>query len=251
MADNNLRVRIVASDEATKVVEGFKKRLEGARQPAQAFGRAAERAAKGTEKLGRAAEGDPLGRVSNGLRSVGREAHTAFRGVGRLSVGLGSLAEVGEIGIGAFGAGGLAGFAAAAIGAMALTKHWADVGVSTSNAAANIGMTTGELYRYQRAAALTGVSSGAVTQNLFGLSQSLSGALSGQNPQAAYMLNMLGVSARDAHGHVKPLAQLLPQLADRIDKLNPYGQAHAVQALGMEQICFRSSAKAAQRSRPK
>jgi hypothetical protein len=220
-----MRVRIVAQDEAQAVIDNFTKRLDRARKPAHALANANERVSKSTGKLNQAAAGDPFGRITNGLRSVRREAESAFHGVGRLSAGLSTLTEIG-------GWGG-AGAAGAALGAAALVKHWSDVGMATSNAAANIGITTGELYRYQRAAALTGVSSDAVTGSLTGLSQTMFQAANGLNPNAANMLRLLGVRATDAHGKMLPIAQLLPQIADSVDKLSPQGQMAAVSGLGM------------------
>lgn len=220
-----MRVRIVASDEAEAVLEKFKKRLDSARKPTEALGKATNRVAHNTRELGRATSSDIFGRVSNGLRSVGREASTAFHGIGRLSAGLGTLTELGGL--------GGAGIAGAALGIAGLVKHWSSVGVATTNAAANIGVTTAELYRYQRAAALVGVSGDSVTGNLTGLNQTVWQATKGLNPNAANMLNLLQVNATGAHGAMLPLAQILPKIADSIDKLPAAGQMAAISDLGM------------------
>jgi len=226
MSNNDMRVRIIASDEADAVIDKFNKRLSDTEKPAKRMAQAVNRASKATKGIGRAAAGDGMGVVSTGLHSIKREAEAAFQGVGRLSAGLGSLTELGGL--------GGAGIAGAALGIADLVKHWSDVGMVTSNAAANIGVTTGELYRYQRAAALAGVSGDAVTSSLSGLNTTVWQATKGLNPNAANMLNLLKVHAAGAHGAMLPLAQILPQIADSIDRLpTPQGQIAAVSGLGM------------------
>jgi hypothetical protein len=233
MPENNLKVRIVASDEATAVLEKFQKRIGGVEAPTKRFAKTTEQVAKSTRgwrQLGQAGSFDAIGK---GMRTIGHEAHSAFRSVGRLSVGLGSLAEVGEIGMGAIGAGGLAGIGAATIGVMALTKSWADHGVALSNSSMAMDMGADQLYRYQRAAALTGVSADTVTSSLGGLYNALSS--SKINPTVANALRVIGVNAQDAHGKLLPMTQLFPKIADAIDKMpNPYAQANAMQALGID-----------------
>src|ERR1700727_3655194 len=125
MPDNNLRVRIVANDEATAVLEKFKKRLGGVETPTKRLGKAAQEVTKSTRGWRQLGQGGAFDSVGKGIRTIGQEAHSAFRSVGRLSAGLGSLAEVGEIGMGAIGVGGAAGIGSALVGAAELTKHWA------------------------------------------------------------------------------------------------------------------------------
>lgn len=232
MADNNLRVRIVASDEASAVLDKFQKRLGTTEAPAKRLAKATgqvSKSTKGWRQLGQSGSFDEIGK---GLKSIGSQAHSAFRDVGRLSAGLGSLSNIGEIGMGAMGLGGAAGIGAALIGVAALTKAWADHGEALSNSGMSMDMGAGELYRYQRAAALTGVSADSVTSSLGGLYGAIRSSKT--NTAVANALRVIGVNAQDAHGKLLPVTQLMPKIFDGIDKLpNAYAQINAMQALGM------------------
>jgi soluble lytic murein transglycosylase-like protein len=101
------------------------------------------------------------------------------------------------------------------------------------NMSANIGITPGELIRYQRVGALRGVSGEAVAGGLQTLNQDLFQARIGNDPRAVQTFAALGIHAGIHSGHLESATKLLPQIADKIRGMTPQGQMATVQALGL------------------
>ncbi|HQT86356.1 MULTISPECIES: lytic transglycosylase domain-containing protein [Acidiphilium] len=223
MTDNTLRVKITAQDRAAKVIEDLENRIKRLRPPTMQAAGAMGHVNETTTRLERFAKGRTLPLASEHLRRISRDAFGAFRNIGRLSAEMGGLGEV--------LAGGtvLGGLAAAAI----LTKRWADQGMRLGNMSANIGITPGELIRYQRVGALRGVSGDAVAGGLQTLNQDLFQARIGNDPRAVQAFAALGIHAGIHSGHLESATKLLPQIADKIRGMTPQGQQATVQALGL------------------
>lgn len=223
MTDNTLRVKITAQDRAAKVIEDLENRIKRLRPPTMQAAGAMGHVNETTTRLERFAKGRTLPLASEHLRRISRDAFGAFRNIGRLSAEMGALGEV--------LAGGtvLGGVAAAAI----LTKRWADQGMRLGNMSANIGITRGELIRYQRVGALRGVSGDAVAGSLQTLNQDLFQARIGNDPAAMQAFAALGIHAGIHTGHLESATKLLPQIADKIRGMTPQGQMATVQALGL------------------
>lgn len=225
MANNTLRVTLTAKDEASAVLDAFKRRLTDVETPAKSMGRALETVNQRNQGLTQFSRSLTLPSITHGFQSITRESYDAFRNIGRLGEGMGALTEIaglGTLGIGAMGA-----------GAFMLTKHWSDVGSSLKFTAANIGITVGQLYRYRRVADLAGVSGDTMTEGLGNLQMKLWDAAGGRDPAMVSTLRYLGIHAGVAHGKIKPLASLLPEIADKIDAIrNPQAQVRVAEALG-------------------
>lgn len=226
MANDDIRVKISAKDEASVVLGDLIKRLKQAGLPTKGLSRDLAGLNRETNSLSRFSRGFALPRMVQGLRGMRREADEMRKGLTRLGEGMGTLGELG--GIAGLGVG------AGLLGATLLTKRWADFGMTTSIAARNIGLTTGQLYRYQRAASLAGVSGDAVTQSLQGFASGLWRARINQDPQMVQALRALGIHAGIAHGKLKPIGALLPQIADKIRAIHSGpAQMQVANALGL------------------
>ena len=216
-----------------KSAETVGRRFDDMAKPAQKAAQATKDLAGGASLLKRFNQGDTLGTISRGLRGVGREAQAALQGVGRLGMGLGSISEIGgaALGLAGMGAGGIA---AAGLSIAALDRSWASRGVSLENQGANIGISGGELDRFERAAAGTGVSAGSVDSSLQGTAGAAFNAAYGlDGGHSAAMFRMLGVRYADAKGNPLSIDRLLPQVADAIQGRSPQQQMAAVRALGI------------------
>lgn len=236
MADNNLRVKITASDQASAAIERLKQRLGSIETPAN-------RAASGMRRMGerataveRFARGKALPSMEDRFNRVAKSSFKAFKNVGRLSGELGALADlIPEGGIfAALGAAGPLLKIGTSIGAATLlTKRWADQGMRLKNTAANIGITRGQLVRYRRVSALSDVGAGTVDQGLYGLSRGLFMARVNKDPAMMQALRQLNINGFNKNGTPRSIASILPQIADKITKLSPQGQALVANEMGL------------------
>lgn len=227
MANDDIRVKISAKDEASATLAEFVKRMKRAGLPTKGLSRDLAGLNRETASLGRFSRGLALPRMVQGLRGMRREANEMRKGLTRLGEGMGALGELGAIG----------GIGATLAGVTLATKRWADFGMTTSIAARNIGISTGQLYRFQRAASLAGVSGSTLTQGLTGFSLKLAAGLAGNDLAIEQRLRALHVHAGFAHHRLVPLSKLLPEIADKIAAM-PAGplQYRAAESIGLGSI---------------
>jgi hypothetical protein len=89
-----------------------------------------------------------------------------------------------------------------------------------------IGTTVGTLQDLEHAAELMNVPAEIMDTNLGRLNRTLAQVAVGKNKEATKLLGFVGIAARDAKGHVRSAADVLPQLADVFAKIhNPAQRA--------------------------
>lgn len=222
--ENNLRVKITASDRASAVIDNLRRRLGSIETPA---GRAAKGmrgiAERGTE-IERFARSQELPRLNSHFERFANHAFSAFRNVSRLSgemEGLAGLMErMGPLGV--------------AIGAGLLAKRWAGQGIQLKNTAANIGVTPGQLFRYRRAAAGVGVSPESITGDLMAINRDAFNARINKDPAMVQAFRQLGIPLYGKNGAPASTASIMSRLATVLPTLSPQGQQMALSALGLD-----------------
>lgn len=205
MPSSGFSVVIAASDKASGVIDGVNKRISAMRAPA-------ERVQKSLSKF---ADVSGLNAVGKGFASISHGALDAMRSVARCIEPLAAIT----------GAVSLAGM-------VRLVQVWGQFGSQLGFAAQRIGITASQLQSLQGAAALAGASSGSLTSGLQNLGQTMYDAVGGRAPEAAALMNQLGVAFDDGTKHARKVTDVLPQLADKIAGIkDPFTQARVATAL--------------------
>lgn len=93
-----------------------------------------------------------------------------------------------------------------------------EVGGETMGLMRTMGGTAQEASRLRFAAAQSGVSYETLSKSAGKLSKALDASLANGKATSA-MIKTVGFDFRDAHGHIKPMYELLPQMADRFAKM--------------------------------
>ncbi|HWL83929.1 MAG TPA: phage tail tape measure protein, partial [Roseomonas sp.] len=200
---NGFSVTISAVDGVTKTLDRINRKMAQFAAPFQRAGRA----------MDRFADVSGLRRMANAFGAMAYSAGNAFRSVSAIVAPLGVITGAASVG-----------------GLYRLVQGWAEMAVRLGNAATRMGLSTSQLHSLQGAAQLAGVSSEALTSGLRNLGQTLYDALGGRNAQAVQLFNMLGVSMRDSHDQARSVADVMPDLAEKIAGLkNPWAQAQAAQ----------------------
>lgn len=125
----------------------------------------------------------------------------------------------------------LAAISAATAGLSAAGMKGAIVGFTEyaeeiKKAAFATGMTTDEIQRMKYVASQSGVDFGAMVDSVGKLNKNLGEVATGGAPELAGLLKHLGVATRDANGHLRGGAEMLPALADAFKRnTNPVLQA--------------------------
>ncbi|HWX48122.1 MAG TPA: glycoside hydrolase family protein [Roseomonas sp.] len=200
---NGFSVTISAVDNVTKTLDRINRKMAQFAAPFQRAGRA----------MDRFADVSGLRRMANAFGAVAYSAGNAFRSVSAIVAPLGVITGAASVG-----------------GLYRLVQGWAEMAVRLGNAATRMGLSTSQLHSLQGAAQLAGVSADALTSGLQNLGQTMYDAIGGRNAQAVQLFNMLGVSMRDARGQARSVADVMPELAEKIAGLkNPWAQAQAAQ----------------------
>lgn len=168
-------------------------------------------------ELGRFAQASGLTKVSKGLGDVARSGATAFNSMSRIVPVLGAISG-----------------AASIAGMVRLVSSWAEWGSRLGWTAQRIGIASDKLQGLQGAARLSGASAAGLNSGLQTLGQTMYDAVGGRAPEAVVMFNTLGIAFRDANGHARSVADVLPEVADKIAAIkDPYTQARiATQMFG-------------------
>jgi hypothetical protein len=191
-------ITITGVDRVTAVIDRVNKRLETINAPA-------ERLQKAFSKLG---EVSGMTKLSTAFSRVASYALDVFRNVTRIVAPLAALTGAGSI-----------------AGMYKLVSGWSELGQRLSFTARRMGMGVGQLNDFEGAARLAGASAESLDSGLETLGMTVTDAIGGRNPQALMYLNEMGIRFRDVNNQARPVAELMPEIADRIASLkNPYLQ---------------------------
>lgn len=155
---------------------------------------------------------------------------------GQVTAALGSVAsgaKYAAINIAAVGAIGVAGLAAVSGLAVRVSRDFADVGSEIGDSAKRVGVSSEALQEWRYAADKSGASSAQLESGLQALNKRVGDVARGKAKDTAALFKKLGISVKDSHGKIKPLTQLLPQLAEAFKKnKDPATRAAMAAALG-------------------
>ena len=183
----------------------------------------------------------PLRAATSAVSRFGARVRATGRGVserlglpvlgaaaGRLGGALGQLGRrIGMIG-GAIGAMG----AAAAFAGWQMVQAFADTGGELNDLSESLGISAERLQELRYAAKQTGVEAGAFDQGLRVLSRNLGEAFTQKKGPVFQVLEGMGIRLADANGEMRRTEDLLPEIADKLQKIqNPALRAAAAQAL--------------------
>jgi len=200
---------ITAVDKATAVVNKITARLTATQKTAHALG-------ESFKKLG---DATGLNRVAGFLSNISQHAIEAGKSF------LEMLAPI--VGLSAGGA--------TILGLIRLDEglhRFVEQGTHLKIVSERVGTTVQQLQELEYAARLVGVESDVLDTNLARFNKNLAQVAVGKNKEATKILGFLGISARDAHGHVRSAAQVIPQLADQMARIhNPAQRARVAVAL--------------------
>lgn len=243
MATNVFEAQIKAIDGASGPIRAM---VRGMRSIIDAARGVAKTSAEGAKSAGRAgtAAAHAVKSAAEGVKSAGKTAEDAIHGVERAeksaeaahiryfrSMGahvrlmhghFGSLnASIGAVSnsftkflpmLGALGAGG------SLIGLFQMTKSAAESTIAMSALTAKLGITGKEFGGLAWAAKESGVETDAMVGGLEKLNRTLGLAAAGKGKDAAALFRHLGISMKDAAGHTRSTAALMPELADAFSK---------------------------------
>lgn len=180
--------------------------------------RAQERVAKALE---------PMKRLNNSLAGLHQAA-----GLGKVSDALGEIR--GKLG-GVASAARDFGFRMAALGGIAggalasIVHSFAETGDELTRLSGKLGIGVEALQELQYAASLNEVEAGTLESTLAVLNRTVGQAASGAGPGRA-AFRRLGIELRDTAGKIRPLQDLLPEIADKLNDLGDQGRRAALTA---------------------
>jgi TP901 family phage tail tape measure protein len=198
MADPNLEVVVSAQDRITLMLSELGKKLEG-------LVPAAAKVSHETKELEHPGVWQRLSEHAENVRGKFGELAEKVAGVGERIVDLlPMLAGLGGVG---------------SIGGLAeMARQTAELGEHLHNLSVETGVTTQALQALQFGAEQAGLSGTNMQMGLDRLNRTIADSASGRNKQAASLFAHLGISLRDAHGHIRSVTEILPLLADAIQK---------------------------------
>lgn len=189
--NNIFRAIITVIDQASAPLRAIQQRVNALTAPLHNVGSAASNLAR-----------------YSGLTQIGRAAGHAVGTVKELG------AKIGEL-IGPLGALGAAGTLA---GLIELTHRAWEYGAAIYDASVKTGVAAEELQSLHYAARLTGTSAELLDKGLTKLNRTVAEAAAGKNKDAAALFAKLGISVRDANGHLRSAGELMPQIAAAFEK---------------------------------
>ena len=159
-----------------------------------------------------------IAKATDQVSPVLKEIRTNFRGLAKETKGLSeNLAGLGALTLAPL-AGTFAAAAAAVKGSIASTVEYAsgvdDMAQSLGFAGEELSNFRTQLQEYRYAAQLSGASAEQMDSALGMLNRNLANAAAGKNEKLSELLKYLGISLKDANGHMRNAADLMPELAD-------------------------------------
>jgi hypothetical protein len=204
---NTLAINITALDRTTKGVQDITKRMNQMMRPLQNM----ERSIK---QFGRVAG---FGVVKEKLEGMRRSATRVA----------GAFAKIGAPLLALVGGGTIAGLTA-------LTEGWAKFALQLSQTATIFGLNTQQLYNFQNAARLVGISGQAATQTFESFADTLQDARWGRNNPAMGVLLSLGIHLKSTKAGAIDSMDALGQVADKIRALQKAGNTGGARTLARQ-----------------
>lgn len=99
-----------------------------------------------------------------------------------------------------------------------MMSKFLDTGDAIDKASMRLGIGVDKLQSLQYAAKMSGSSAEDMNQALGKLNENIAKAAAGKNEELASLFKKLGISVRDANGHVRTAADVLPEFADAIQR---------------------------------
>lgn len=191
-ASRGFAITITAQDLASKQIDAINKRLAAMQAPA-------ERLQKSFAKL---ADNTGVTALASGMRKVADASFSAFENLGRMVAPLGVLT----------GAASIAGLAR-------LASTWAEAGSQLRFAGQRARISVTDLAAFEGAARLAGASSEAMGAGVRELNDNLFKAEQGTSPDAILGFNKLGIAWKDGSGHLRKVADVMPEVIDKLSKI--------------------------------
>jgi Phage tail lysozyme len=192
-------------DNATKQIDAINKRITQMRAPMDRMSRS----------ISRFVDVSGLRKVAEGFGWIGRAAATAFRAMIAIVPVLGAITS-----------------AATIAGIAKLVSSFSAWGRQLTINADQIGISTQQLQQFEDATRLAGGNTDDMTESLKGLHDATVRAFEGQDPQALAYFNQLGISLRDANGHMRTTADLMPEVMQKLQDIkDPTDRARIATAL--------------------
>lgn len=194
-------------DNATKQIDAINRRIAQTRAPLDRMSR----------QISRFVDVSGLRKVATGFEWIGKAAGTVLRSLTAIVPVMGAITG-----------------AASIAGMVKLVSVYANWSRELVAAADNIGTTTQKLQQFEDATRLAGGNAATMRDSLKGLHDNLAdfnrgGATAAMTGQWA---NKLGINLRDANGHIRTAADLLPDLIRKIAAMpDPADRAAAANAL--------------------
>jgi len=198
------------------------------------FSAAAEKSGAKTKSLGTdmAASGDKIrDAFANPMQAAGDAAQSLLGRLGPVGTAIGAVATAAI---------------AAGTAVFGLAKSYADLYDQERNAAVRLGVTTREFVQFSRVAQEAGLQGESVVGMMRGLAKTL-GDSEGEGKKASRMLKGLGVDTMDATGNLRPMKQLIFDIAEGLDRIeHPALKADAAMEIlgrgGLENLPIMNSA---------
>lgn len=161
-------------------------------------------------------------KMSPALKTVAQNARNTRKYLADVGHAAGGLSTT--IGMGALGAGILGGLSA--VGIKEAIVGFTEYAEEMKKAAMATGMTTDEVQRMKYVAGQSGVAFESLVDGVGKLNKNLGEVSVGGAPELASLLQHLGIATRDANGHLRGGAELLPKLAEAFkNNTNPILQS--------------------------
>jgi muramidase (phage lysozyme) len=192
-------------DNATKQIDAINRRITQMRAPIDRMSRS----------ISRFVDVSGLRKVAEGFGWIARAGAAAFRSLMAIVPVLGAITS------------------AATIAGMAkLVSSFSAWGRELAIAADQIGIAPQKLQQFQDAARLAGGSAEDMARSLQGLKDTSTRAFEGLDNDALAYFNRFGISLRDANGHLRNAADLLPEVMQKLQGIeDPTDRARVATAL--------------------
>lgn len=193
-------------DNATKQIDGINRRITAMRAPMERL----------SKQVSRFVDVSGLNTIAKGFASIGRAAGAVLRTLVEIVPVMGTIT----------GAASIAGMAK-------LVSSYASWSQQLTSTADSLGLTTQQLQQFEDATRLAGGNVGDMDAALKSLYKVQTDFVHGQaSADSIFWLNHLGISLRDANGHLRNMADLMPEVIQKIaDIKNPADRAAASAAL--------------------
>ena len=145
----------------------------------------------------------PLRAIAHSVHSLHGAAEHAGEKLGHLGEKLGDILKP----LSLLGAG------LSAAGLVEFAKHAAESGAAVFDASLKTGIGAEQLSAWHFAAKEAGVEAESFDKGMVKLNRTVAEAAVGKNQDARALFQKLGISLKDAHGHMRSASDLLPQLA--------------------------------------